>query len=96
VLRFHVDAAGNVSGSEARNVGGDFVDETLKGTLKVHPNCTGTATADIFQSGVLSRTVVLTIVFDDNSTQLRMVQKSLTLPDGTNIPVVVTVEGKKL
>jgi len=96
VLRFHVDAAGNVSGSEARNVGGDFVNETLKGTLIVHPNCTGTATADIFQSGVLTRTVVLAIVFDDNSTQLRMVQKSLTLPDGTNIPVVVTVEGKKL
>jgi hypothetical protein len=96
VVRFHADAVGNVSGTEARNVGGDFVDETLKGTLIVHPNCTGTATVNVFQSGVLSRTVVLAIVFDDNSTQLRMVQKSLTLPDGTNIPVVVTVEGKKL
>jgi hypothetical protein len=51
---------------------------------------------DIFQSGVLARTVVLAIVFDDNSTQVRMVQKSLTLPNGARIPVVVTVEGKKL
>jgi hypothetical protein len=25
-----------------------------------------------------------------------MVQKSLTLPDGTSIPVVITLEGKKL
>jgi hypothetical protein len=95
-VRFSVDAAGNVSGTEARNVGGAFVDETLTGTLIVHPNCTGRATVDIFQSGVLARTVVLAIVFDDNSTQVRMVQKSLTLPNGTNIPVVVTVEGKKL
>jgi hypothetical protein len=96
VARFSVDAAGNVSGSEARNVGGDFVNETLKGTLIVHPNCTGKATVGVFEAGVLTRTVVLAIVFDDNSTQVRMVQKSLTLPDGTNIPVVVTVEGKKL
>jgi hypothetical protein len=95
-LRFSIDTAGNVSGSEARNVGGNFVDETLTGTLTVHPNCTGRATVDIFQSGVLARTVVLAIVFDDNSTQVRMVQKSLTLPNGARIPVVVTVEGKKL
>jgi hypothetical protein len=96
VLRFSVDAMGNVSGTEARNVGGNFVDETLTGTLTVHPNCTGRATVDIFQSGVLARTVVLAVAFDDNSTQLRMVQKSLTLPNGARIPVVVTVEGKKL
>jgi hypothetical protein len=95
-VRFSVDTAGNVSGTEARNVGGNFVNETLTGTLTVHPNCTGTATVDIFQSGVLVRTVVLAVVFDDNSTQLRMVQKSLTLPNGTKIPVVVTVEGRKL
>jgi hypothetical protein len=25
-----------------------------------------------------------------------MVQKSLTLPDGTNIPVVITVDGHKV
>ena len=96
VLRFSVDAMGNASGVEARNVGGDFVTETVKGTVIVRPNCTGTVTANIFQSGVLTRTVVLAVVFDDSSTQVRMVQKSLTLPDGTTVPVVVTVEGKKL
>jgi len=41
------------------------------------------------------RTSVLTIVFDDNSKQVRMVQKSLTLPNGTQLPVVITVEGRK-
>lgn len=96
VLRYNIDAAGNASGTEWRNVGGEFVIETIKGVGTVSPNCTGTITANIYQSGVLVRTVVLTVVYDDLSTQVRMVQKSLTLPDGTKIPVVITVEGKKL
>lgn len=96
VLRFNLDAMGKVSGTEARNVGGDFANETFKGTTSVNPNCTGTATVNFFQSGVLVRTSVLAVVFDNLSTHVRMVQKSLTLPDGTKVPVVVTVEGEKL
>ena len=96
VLRFHVSSSGAVSGIEHRNVGGQFVKETLKGTATVNANCVGTATANIYQNGILARTVVLSVVYDELSTQLRMVQQSLTLPDGTEIPVVVTVEGKKL
>src|SRR5664280_89303 len=39
-----VDANGNiVSGTEARNVGGDFAYETLTGSWTVNPDCTGTA-----------------------------------------------------
>jgi len=38
----------------------------------------------------------LALVFDDLSTQVRLVQKSLTLPNSTKVPVVITVEGKKL
>jgi len=96
VLRFNVDTAGKVSGTEARNVGGGFANETLKGTASVNPNCTGTATVMFFESGALQRTSVLSLVFDVLSTHVRMVQKSLTLPDGTKLPVVVTVEGEKL
>jgi hypothetical protein len=77
-------------------VGGGFANETFKGTFTVNPNCTGTTTVQFFQSGVLVRTSVLALVFDDLSTQLRLVQKSLTLPDGTKVPVVITAEGKKL
>lgn len=96
VLRIRADDAGNFAGTEDRNVGGQFVHETLTGSWTVHPDCTGTATASIFQSGVLARTVVLSVVFDDDSRQMRMVQQSLTLPDGTSVPVVVTLEGRKL
>jgi hypothetical protein len=96
VLRFNIDAMGNSSGTEARNVGGGFANETLKGTATVKPNCTGTATVQFFESGVLVRTSVVALVFDNLSTHVRMVQKSLTLPDGTKVPVVITLEGEKL
>ena len=95
VGRFSADVEGNIIGAEARNVGGGYADETLTGSWTVNPDCTGTATANIYQSGQLVRISVLSIVFDENSRQVRMVQKSLTLPDGTEVPVVVTVEGKK-
>jgi hypothetical protein len=91
-----VDAAGNISGTQARNVGGDFANETIIGTWTVNRHCTGTFIAYIYESGELVRTSVLSLVFDDNLRQIRMVQQSLTLPDGTKIPVVVTVEGKRL
>src|SRR5438552_3497468 len=94
VVRFNIDAMGNVSGTEARNVGGGFANETLKGTVSVNPNCTGTATVNFFQSGALVRTSVLAVVFDNLSTHVRMVQKSLTLPDSTKVPVVITLEGE--
>lgn len=96
VLRIRADHDGNFAGTEDRNVGGQFVHETLTGNWTVNSDCTGTVNASIFQSGVLTRTVVLSVVFDDDSKQMRMVQQSLTLPDGTSIPVVVTLEGRKL
>jgi hypothetical protein len=92
-----IDHAGNFTGTEARNVGGGFVgDETIIGSLTVKSNCTGTVTAKIYEKGVLVRTVVLAIVFVNESNKFLMVQDSLTLPDGTNIPVVVTLEGNRL
>lgn len=96
VLRIRADHAGNFSGTEDRNVGGEFIQETLTGAWTVQSDCTGTVTASIFQSGVLVRSVVLSMVLDDDSKQMRMVQQSLTLPDGTSIPVVITLEGRKL
>jgi hypothetical protein len=95
VLRATADVEGNITGTEARNIGGGYADETLTGKWAVNPDCTGTATANIYESGQLVRVSVLSIVFDENSKQVRMVQNSLTLPDGTEVPVVVTAEGKR-
>jgi len=95
VVRATVDINGNYTGTEARTIGGGYADETITGSWTVNPDCTGTNTLNAYESGQLVRTSVLTIVFDDNSKQVRMVQKSLTLPDGTQLQVVITVEGRK-
>ena len=76
-------------------MGGEFADETLKGAFTVNSDCTGTLTADVFESGKLVRTSVFSIVFDEHMKELRAVQQSLTLPDGTTVLSVITAEGKK-
>jgi hypothetical protein len=91
-----LDAQGHVSGTEARNVGGSFANETFTGTETLSPNCTATSTLKFFESGQLVRTSVITLVWDDNLNAFRFVQQSLTVPDGTNVPVVVTGEGRKI
>jgi len=91
-----LDAAGNVSGSEARSVGGAYADETLSGTYTVNADCTGTATVQFFEAGNLVRTSLLSLVFDNNLREIRMVQKSLTLPNNVALPVVITVEARKM
>jgi hypothetical protein len=96
VGRFSADAAGNVSGTEARNVGGGFADETITGSWTVNSDCTVTLTVNIYESGVLVRTSVLAGVFVDDLSKIRAVQESLALPDGTAIPVVITVDGNRL
>jgi hypothetical protein len=95
VGRVTLDSNGNVSGTEARSAGGGFADETFTGTYVVNADCTGTTTLQFFESGQLVRTSVLSIVFDNNEREIRMVQKSLTLPNGTNLPVIITVEARR-
>ncbi len=94
--RITLDAKGNVSGTESRSVGGGFADETFTGSYAVNPDCTGTATVNFYESGQLVRTSVLSIVFDNNEREIRMVQKSLQLPNGAFLPVVITVEARRV
>ena len=96
VLRSTVDLEGNTTGTEARSVGGGYADETFTGKWIVNPDCTASATVSFYEAGQLVRISVVSAVFDDNSKEVRIVQKSLTLPDGTQLPVVVTAEGHKL
>jgi hypothetical protein len=96
VGRAALDATGNVSGTESRSVGGSFADETFTGTYTVNPDCTGTATLNFYESGVLVRTSILSIVLDDHEREIRMIQKSLQLPNGAFLPVVITVEARRI
>jgi len=95
VGRFTTDLQGNGVGTEARSVGGDYADETITGKWTVNADCTGTLTANIYENGNLVRVSVTSVVFDDNSKEFRMVQKSLTLPDGTPVPVIITLDGRR-
>ncbi len=96
VGRIVITAAGTTSGTESRSVGGGFADETFTGTYTVNPDCTGTATVAFYDAGQLARTSVLSLVFDNNEREIRMVQKSLQLPNGAFLPVVITVEARRI
>jgi hypothetical protein len=96
VGRASVDVSGHVTGTEARSVGGGFANETLSGTITVNPDCTGSMTLEFFENGALVRTSVLSTVSVNKQRELQMMQSSLTLPNGVSVPVVVTVNAKKI
>lgn len=94
--RSTLDVEGNGFGTEARNLGGSFANDTFTATYTVSSACTGTGTLKFFESGQLARTSVIATVWDDNANEFRFVQQSLTLPDGTNIPAIVNGEARKI
>lgn len=96
VGRAKLEADGTTSGTEARNVGGGFANETFTGTFTINADCTGIVTLNFYEAGELVRTSVLSTVGDDDNREIRMVQQSLTLPDGTTLPVILTVEARRI
>ena len=97
VGRFTLDAEGNISGTQTRNVGGSTGEETIKGTGTVDQDCTATYKVDVYDgAGNLLRSAVLAGVFVDDATELRAIFTSLVLPNGANLPTVITVNAKKL
>jgi hypothetical protein len=93
---FTQDANGNMSGSQNRSVGGASAQETVTGTITVNSDCTGTLDANVYQSGQLVRSAVIALVYDNNRRHFRAIFQSLTLTDGTNVPVVITIDGTRL
>lgn len=93
---FTQDATGNMAGSQNRSVGGASAQETVTGTITVNGDCTGTLDANVYQSGQFVRSAVIPLVYDNNRKHFRAIFQSLTLPDGTNLPVVITIDGTRL
>ena len=96
VGHFKQGAAGNVSGSQARSVAGSSGVEDVSGTVSVNKDCTATATINVLVNGQLQRTAALALVYDSSGNHARMIFQSLTLSDGTNIPVVLTIDANRL
>lgn len=97
VGRFTLDAAGNISGTQTRSVGGGIGVETIKGTGTVNPDCTATYKVDVYDgAGNLLRSAVLSGVFVDDARELRAIFSSLVLPNGVSLPTVITINARKL
>lgn len=90
------DPSGNISGSQTRSLNGDIADETFVGTAVVNPDCTGTDTITVFQSGVLVRTSTLKLIYDDNGNSARAIFTSIVLPDGTALQSILTADARRL
>jgi hypothetical protein len=96
VGHFSQDSAGNITGSQARSVAGGSGLEDISGNVTVNKDCTGTATINVLVNGQLQRTAGIALVYDSNRNHARMIFQSLTLADGTNVPVVITVDANRL
>ena len=92
VGRFSQDAGGNVIGSQTRSVAGVSGVEDISGSVSVNRDCSASATIDVSVNGQVTRTAVLALVYDNNQNQARGIFQSLTLPNGTNVPVVITID----
>lgn len=96
VGRFTLDIDGNISGTQTRSNGGMSSQETLTAKIAVNADCTATGNFNVYQSGQLVRTAVLSLVFDDGSKEARAIFESLVLVNGPTLPVVITIQARKI
>jgi len=82
-----LDASGNLTGAQTASFNGAIVPETLSGTYTVNSDCTGSATVNVYHSGVLARTTNIDVVFDNKQRELRAIFLTAS--------TVLTVSGKK-
>ena len=88
---------GSTTGSQDRSVGGVFAHETITGTLTVNHDCTSLLVANVYDtSGNLVRTSTISSVFVNNGRLIRGVFESVTLPDGTALPAILTVDANRM
>jgi hypothetical protein len=87
---------GNIAGSQTRSVAGQSGLEDIAGTVSVNSDCTASGTIEVLVNGQLQRTAGLALVYDSNGNHMRAIFQSLNLPDGTNVPVVITVDGNRV
>src|SRR4051812_10243115 len=91
------DLNGNVTGSQDRSVGGAFAHETITGTFTVTRDCTITVVANVYDSsGNLVRTSTIPGVLVNNGKQIRAIFATVVLPNGLDLPSVLTLEADRI
>lgn len=96
VGNFRSDAAGNFVGSEINNLAGTAAYQTLQGTIAVNHDCSGSLVAKVYQGGKLARTSYIHLQYQDNANELLAIFQKLVLPDNSVLPVVITIDGKRV
>ena len=76
-------STGTITGKQTTSIAGIFFDETVSGTYTVNPDCTGTATANVYHGSTLVRTTNLSIVWVDDQKEAR----AIFLTAGTAISI---------
>ncbi len=85
---FVEDAAGNVNGTQTRSFAGNVAQETVKGIINVHTDCTTAATINVYQNSVFQRTAELDGVLIDHGRGVKAIFKTA----GT----VITIDARKI
>ncbi|HLJ83593.1 MAG TPA: hypothetical protein VKT51_05415 [Candidatus Eremiobacteraceae bacterium] len=93
---FRTDAAGNFIGSESNNTGGNSVAETIQGTITVKHDCSGALVAKVYSGGMLVRTSYIHLQYENNATEVLGIFEKVVLPDNSILPVVITIDGKRI
>ena len=96
VGKFHSDAAGNFTGDEVNSLAGASAYQTLTGTLTVNGACAGELVARVYQGGQLVRTSYIHLQYQDNTNEVLGIFEKLVLPNGSALPVVVTINGSRI
>jgi hypothetical protein len=93
----HFDLAGNVSGGQDRSLGGGVQHETVSGAYTISGDCALTITANVYDdAGNLQRNTVLKGVVVNSGKEVRMIYESITLPNGTPLPSVLTLDANRM
>jgi hypothetical protein len=91
-----LDSAGNVSnGVATSSLNGAIAQETFSGTYTVNSDCTGTISVTIYSGGAELFVINGNLAFDEDSKHLRGVFTSVVAPNGTSLPTVIALDGKK-
>jgi hypothetical protein len=97
VNRATYDSEGNYRGTQTRSTNGTVSRVTFEGTYELSSDCTGTKTTRSYDpSGNLTNTVTQDFVLVDDAKELTEIMTSNILANGTNVPVVITGNSKKL
>jgi hypothetical protein len=93
---FTLDGAGNLlNGVATSSLNGNIAVETFSGTYTVNSSCTGTLSVDIFSGGVKILSVALYLAFDDQMNEVRGLFTSVVEPNGTSLPTVIALDGRR-